>query len=79
VPDGECIELDLRGVSFVDVRGYAALRALVAELQGRGGHLALTGAPSCIRRIEQLLGVGEGDSGSVSLERPRVQVAAAPS
>ena len=48
--------LDLRKLTFMDVRGMRALLAADARARGRGGELAVLNAPRVVRRLLGLVG-----------------------
>lgn len=60
IPLGHRIDLNLGALTFVDVGGYRALRALVDRLRERDLDLTMSRPPRCVVRVERLLDVEWG-------------------
>jgi anti-sigma B factor antagonist len=57
--DGEAVNLDLSGVSFIDPAGLRALLNAKRGIDARGGQLVIR-KPSCqVRRLAQLSGTAD--------------------
>jgi anti-sigma B factor antagonist len=52
--DGQAVELDLSGVSFIDPTGLRALLAAKRDIAARGGRLVIQSASWKVRRLAQL-------------------------
>ena len=56
---GELVEIDLSGVTFMDVRGVNVLIEASTAIDAAGGRLALRGPSPAVRRTLRLCGLDE--------------------
>jgi anti-anti-sigma factor len=57
--DGQAVQLDLSGVSFIDPAGLGALLAAKRDIDDRGGRLVIVNASWPVRRLAQLSGTSQ--------------------
>jgi anti-anti-sigma factor len=57
--DGEAVNLDLSGVSFIDPAGLRVLRTAKRDIDARGGQLVIRNPSRQLRRIAELSGTAD--------------------